>query len=291
MEIKTSQRSQNDLFFFSSFGFCVQVFSPSESFDEPLLCDLLCRQILFDTFSSTCLRIRDDERRKMKLFFASHNVTSVDHLDRIAEISVKRTIVEKARRWSIYFSRLFPISTSSTESTQLLGISHSGIQLFDERRRESIDVISFHSIEEISPIKNDFSIEIRCSNRSISIFSKRIRRIRAMLDQFLRDAASALTELSEAVPSESPTNHSMMEFAVQNFQLPVRRSKKSKERSFSSFVADWTWQDYSTMIKWSKVSRTTTMTRRRLDPMRSGAVANVAAAPIVQPISSIVVSR
>lgn len=198
----------------------------------------------------------------MKRFFASHNVTSVDQLDRIAEISVKRTIVEKARRWSIYFSRLFPVSTSSTDSTQFLGISHSGIQLFDERRKDAIDVVSFHSIEEISPIKNELSIEIRCSNRTISIFSKRIRRIHAMLEEFLRDAASTLTEPSESVASQSPTNHSMMEFAVQNFQLPVRRSKKTKERSFSSFVADWTWQDYSSMIKWSKVPLQTSLLRR-----------------------------
>lgn len=48
---------------FSSF---TQVFSPTETFNEPVLCDLLYFQIVADTFSSKSIRILDTERMKMR---------------------------------------------------------------------------------------------------------------------------------------------------------------------------------------------------------------------------------
>lgn len=243
-------------FFFLLF---LKVFSPLETFDDPLICELLYRQILFDTFSSKSSRIFDEERRKIVEFFASHNVKSIDDHNRIDEISVKKTIVEKARRWSIYFSRLFPISSS-----RFFGISHDAIQLVDENDEISVDVVPFRSIERISSIENERILTIFSTKKTFSISSKEIRRIKSMLDEFLREFRTTNDEIVVSSASQSPTNHSMMEFAVQNFQIP----KKSVGKK-SLLASDWTWQDYSLMIKWSKVSRTITrQDEQRFDSFR-----------------------
>ena len=43
-----------------------EVFSPNETFDQPLLIHLLYLQIVRDTFSSICIRISEAERTNMR---------------------------------------------------------------------------------------------------------------------------------------------------------------------------------------------------------------------------------
>jgi hypothetical protein len=45
-----------------------EVFSPNETFDQPILIDLLYQQIVYDTFSAICIRISEAERTNMKTF-------------------------------------------------------------------------------------------------------------------------------------------------------------------------------------------------------------------------------
>jgi hypothetical protein len=42
-----------------------------ETFDQPILIDLLYLQIIHDTFSPTCIRINEAERTNMKTFLCS----------------------------------------------------------------------------------------------------------------------------------------------------------------------------------------------------------------------------
>lgn len=48
-----------------------EVFSPMESYDQPLLMELLYLQILHDTFSPMCIRISENERNQMKTFLGN----------------------------------------------------------------------------------------------------------------------------------------------------------------------------------------------------------------------------
>ena len=99
-----------------------------ETFDQPFLIELLYLQIVRDTFSTGCLRLTDAERTNMKVLLckweecsewhqalriallASLGVVTIDDIRRIPHVSAKRSIIDQARQWSIYFSRLFPIA-------------------------------------------------------------------------------------------------------------------------------------------------------------------------------------
>ncbi|CAF4333028.1 unnamed protein product, partial [Adineta steineri] len=87
-----------------------EVFSPMETYDQPIVIDLLYLQIVYDTFSSICIRISEAERTNMKTFLSSHGVAVMGDIDLINKLSAKKAIIEQARQWPTYFCRFFPIS-------------------------------------------------------------------------------------------------------------------------------------------------------------------------------------
>ncbi|KAJ3601232.1 hypothetical protein NHX12_032205, partial [Muraenolepis orangiensis] len=94
-----------------------EVFYPKETFSHPVSVELLFRQILHDTFSEACLRITQEERLKMKAFFAEEQV---DQTGGTQDQEVKKKTITMAKdSWDIYFSRLFPASGSVGTGVQV----------------------------------------------------------------------------------------------------------------------------------------------------------------------------
>ncbi|CAF3546374.1 unnamed protein product [Rotaria sordida] len=173
------------------------VFSPTETFEQPLLIELLYLQIVHDIFSSVCVRISEAERTNMKIFLSSHGVATIGDINLINILSAKKDIIEQARQWPIYFCRLFPITTIkfNSDEEQLLGISHSGIRLIKRSRtttnRDILQVLEtfpFDTIQHVSPIRNGSSIDLNSAKKRITIRSQRIQRIKQMIENFLQES-------------------------------------------------------------------------------------------------------
>lgn len=86
---------------------------------------------------------------------------------------------------------LFKIPKFHSGEIQMLGISHSGIRLVKRmRKKASIDTLevletySFDNIEQISPIRNGSTIDLRLSKRRITIHSHRVFHINKYIRNF-----------------------------------------------------------------------------------------------------------
>uniref|UniRef100_A0A087XND3 Myosin XVA n=1 Tax=Poecilia formosa TaxID=48698 RepID=A0A087XND3_POEFO len=170
-----------------------EVFYPKENLNNPLILDLIFRQIVHDTFSEACVRITQDERQKMKDLFAAEN--KVDQASGTHDESVKKKVVAMAKdSWEIYFSRLFPASGSVGTGVQVLSVSHKGIKLlklvksgsttsdyFRVLRPYSYSDILFVSI----PSKN--MLEFNLTNEKLILFSAKAPQVKHMIDYFLTE--------------------------------------------------------------------------------------------------------
>lgn len=131
---------------------------------------------------------------------ASHGVAVLSDINLINKVASKKKIIEQARQWPNYFCRFFPISVGfswfkrslfdilfqmpkyHSGEVQMLGISHSGLRLIKRKQTKTtcdtlqvLESFSFDHIQQISPIRNGSSMDIRLTKKRITIHSHRVR--------------------------------------------------------------------------------------------------------------------
>ncbi|XP_078807147.1 unconventional myosin-XV [Oryzias latipes] len=169
-----------------------EVFYPKETLNNPLVLDLIFRQIVHDTFSEACIRITHEERQKMKALFAENNV---DQALGSHDENMKKKVVAMAKdSWGIYFSRLFPASGSVGTGVQVLSVSHKGIKLLKLVKSGSsasdyfrvLRPYSYSDILFVSIPSNDM-LEFNLTNEKLILFSAKAPQVKHMIDHFLTE--------------------------------------------------------------------------------------------------------
>ncbi|XP_070771513.1 unconventional myosin-XV [Enoplosus armatus] len=169
-----------------------EVFYPKDSFNNPLMLDLIFKQIVNDTLSEACVRITRDERQKMKALFAKHGVEQ--NMDPVEE-HVKKTIVTAAREtWEIYFSRLFPASGSVGTGVQVLSVSHSGIKLLKTVKSSAAAPDYFRVLRPYTyadilfvTIPSENMLEFNLTNEKLILFSAKAPQVKHLIDTFINE--------------------------------------------------------------------------------------------------------
>uniref|UniRef100_A0A8D3BS95 Myosin XVAb n=1 Tax=Scophthalmus maximus TaxID=52904 RepID=A0A8D3BS95_SCOMX len=170
-----------------------EVFHPKDSFNNPLVLDLIFKQIVNDTLSEACVRITRDERQKMKALLAQHGVQQ--NMDPVEE-RVKKAVVTAAREtWEIYFSRLFPASGSVGTGVQVLSVSHSGIKLLKTVKssaaapdyfRSNCAYFSYADILFVT-IPSENVLEFNLTNEKLILFSAKAPQVKHLIDTFISE--------------------------------------------------------------------------------------------------------
>lgn len=93
-----------------------EVFSPAEPIGPPSSLHLIFCQIAADVFGITaCLRITQSEKRAGVSMLSGYGVTA-ENLNSPHRANIKRSVIELARTWPLYFARLFPVSGAAQVS-------------------------------------------------------------------------------------------------------------------------------------------------------------------------------
>ncbi|XP_028692626.2 myosin XVB isoform X9 [Macaca mulatta] len=170
-----------------------EVFYPRENLSHPYYLRLLCEQILRDTFSESCIRISQDERRKMKDLLGDLEV-DLDSLS-TTEDGVKKRIVVAARdNWANYFSRFFPVSGESGSDVQLLAVSHRGLRLLkvtqaSSLRPHQLKILCSYSFAEVLGVecRGSSTLQLSLKSEQLVLHTARARAIEALVKLFLSE--------------------------------------------------------------------------------------------------------
>ncbi|XP_068102481.1 unconventional myosin-XV [Hyperolius riggenbachi] len=169
-----------------------EVFYPRDSFNNPLILDLVFKQVINDTLCESCIRITKEERQRMRSLLAEYRL---DSINAIADDAVKKKVVTAAREeLEVYFSRLFPAAGSVGTGVQILGVSHIGIKLLKMLKSggnipEQLRVLRSYSYTDIMfvTVLSKNMLEFNMTNEKLILFSSRSSQVKTMVDSFLME--------------------------------------------------------------------------------------------------------
>ncbi|NWX29036.1 MY15B protein, partial [Notiomystis cincta] len=170
-----------------------EVFYPKESFSHPYCLNLLCEQIIRDTFSDSSFRISREEKRKMKDLLMEFQVGN--NAQSIQEDGIKKRIVVAARdNWANYFSRLFPVQGEKGSDVQILGVSHRGMRLLKVEKAagyhpEHLKTLCSYCFADVLSVelKGSNSLEFSLKTEQLILHSPKAQSIKAMVELFIQE--------------------------------------------------------------------------------------------------------
>ncbi|NXR50917.1 MYO15 protein, partial [Hippolais icterina] len=193
-----------------------EVFYPKDSINNPLLLDLIFRQIFNDVLSDTCIRISQEERLRLKSLFAENKL---DSFSPVATENVKREIIAAARDGcEVYFSRLFPATGSVGTGVQILAVSHTGIKLLRMVKGtnvsgEQLRVLRAYSYPDVlfvtTPSRNMLEFNLR--SEKLILFSPKAPQVKVMVDHFITELRKD-SQYVVAVRNYSPEDRGQLSF-------------------------------------------------------------------------------
>uniref|UniRef100_A0A7E4VMD7 Myosin motor domain-containing protein n=1 Tax=Panagrellus redivivus TaxID=6233 RepID=A0A7E4VMD7_PANRE len=155
-----------------------EVFFPGEQLDDADAIDLVFAQIIGDCRKNNPYRIRQFERERINFILNKHRVP-VELLDNPVEVSqpVKIEIINEARKWPLYFSRMYPVVEEWSDShiPMILGVSETGIRVMTRSPDDLSDPLQakahfdYHDITDVI-LENSSIIKIATKQNIVSRF-------------------------------------------------------------------------------------------------------------------------
>merc|ERR1719242_1542733 len=195
-----------------------EVFSPSETLNSPLAINLIFCQIVTDVFSPLCIRFSNEDRSRMKTLLDEYSINLKTVFSNSHKLSTKKNIIEVAKDFPTYFSRLYPVSSTQSTDIQYLSISHSGVRLV--RREKSLptdylrvlETYQYEDIGEVSTMSNSGLQMVMHTGGRVVLSANKAGQIRNLLNQYIVEANSGQYDYVKALAEFSSKDESALTF-------------------------------------------------------------------------------
>lgn len=166
-----------------------EVFRPNENVGPPVILDLLFAQIVTD-INGPCLRITQKEKRQALSLLSSHGVNLENLKGQVRNI-VKRQLVDMARTWPLYFSRLFIVNGSPQfPDVSILAVHQSGIFL-GRKENDGLVVLKpilFTDLQNAITLPRPQALQLNLRNGNrYALHASRAQAIQNMIQSFLQE--------------------------------------------------------------------------------------------------------
>lgn len=169
-----------------------EFFFPKEQVKAPAAIDLIFLQIVADVFETApCLRLSMQEKNSAKNMLSSHGI-SVDNVrQQKIPISVKKYLIDMARGWALYFSRIFCVQgPPQYPDICVMAVSENGIYLA-RRDNDSFLVLhsfSFNNVDGAITLPRPTALQLNLANGNrIVLHTTRASIIQHMVSIFLQE--------------------------------------------------------------------------------------------------------
>ncbi|XP_044008895.1 unconventional myosin-XV [Aphidius gifuensis] len=127
-----------------------EVFLPNEILTSPLSLHMVFCQIAYDVLATSNIRITKDERQNMLKLLDNYGVT-LDNLQSTQhKITIKKNVIDMAKQWPLYFSRIFPVSIGPQHpEVQHIAVSHHGLRLIKRTSNGELIILETLLLEDI----------------------------------------------------------------------------------------------------------------------------------------------
>ncbi|XP_011310328.1 unconventional myosin-XV [Fopius arisanus] len=127
-----------------------EVFAPNEVLSSPLALHLVFCQIVYDVLATSSIKITKEERQNMIKLLHNYGVTLENLQSTHHKITIKKNVVDIAKQWSLYFSRIFPVSIGPQQpDAEHVAISHSGLKLLKRHMSGELVILETLTLEDI----------------------------------------------------------------------------------------------------------------------------------------------
>uniref|UniRef100_A0A0K8SUT5 Unconventional myosin-XV n=1 Tax=Lygus hesperus TaxID=30085 RepID=A0A0K8SUT5_LYGHE len=170
-----------------------EVFSPKESVSNPLVLHLVYCQVVKDTLTKQNPRISKDERQDMMQLLERYGVTITNYQTGQHKANTKRAVVDMARHWQTYFSRIFPLSGGHQfPDAHVVAVSHMALRMatFDQNYLRVVHSVKLNEIANTSLSKGGGSVHIVLSSGDrFPLYTQRAKQLQMLINAFVREAA------------------------------------------------------------------------------------------------------
>jgi len=166
-----------------------EIFTPTEKVDNPVVLNLVFFQVVQDVYSPSCIRINKQDKVKMRSTLESQGITPRKALNN-QKGTVKKMVVDTAREWPYYFSRLFPVTGGNKlPALKVVGVGHSGIRLLSRDKdlfEDNLGVLDHFRFEEVVDVSvpRPSTLQLHIGHRYIMIYTPRAQQLKQLIEAF-----------------------------------------------------------------------------------------------------------